>query len=290
MYSPPSSPLSIGGVIDDGIRLFRQAFSRCWLLAVFPGLILLAFEFAIGIPRVPQGMAGVSALAALGNSPRLMLYDVLAFVVQLLFQGAILVREIAITHGDQSVSLGGALAGSLRRLPGTIGGTILFALIIGACFIPIGISVAYFAARRTLPMSLVMIDLGFVILAVWLWGRLQLWFATLFIEDAGATEALGSSWRLTRGHWWRATTIFTVAVLIILAVAIVFSLIGLAVVSITQTTLMGRVFLLQVFGLMSNAIYYPLGAAIWIAMYHDLKLRREGGDLASRAGALSGAA
>lgn len=33
----------------------------------------------------------------------------------------------------------------------------------------------------------------------------------------------------------------------------------------------------------------PLGAALWIAIYHDLKLRREGADLAVRAADMSGA-
>jgi hypothetical protein len=32
---------------------------------------------------------------------------------------------------------------------------------------------------------------------------------------------------------------------------------------------------------------YPLAAAIWVAMYNDFKLRREGSDLVARVGALT---
>ena len=288
MYSPPSSPLSIGGVLDEGIRLFRLSFGRCWLLALIPGLIIVLFEMASGFPRVAAPGGGLSTLTALGNSPRLLLFDLLAFVLRLLFQGAVLVREIAIVHGDQSMTLGGAVAASVRRLPATVLGAIIVLLPITASAVPFGFAVVYFMARGTLPSRTLVLGLVLLIVATWLWGRLQLWFAALFLEDATAGQALGSSWRLTKGHWWRATAIFTVAVIMVLVVAFVFSFIGGVVAVTAHTSLMGRALLLQVFALGSNAIYYPLGGAIWLAMYHDLKLRREGGDLASRAGALSG--
>ena len=290
MYSPPSSPVSIGGVLDDGIRLFRESFGRCWLLAVIPGLVAIVFTMSIGVPSL-SGASGVAALMALGNSRALIAYDILAFVVQLTVEGAVLVQQIAIVRGDESVGFGGALGKGLRRLPGTVLGSLILFVIFIACFIPIGITVGYSLAQRSMPsLGAVAIDIAVLLLAVWLWGRLQLWLVALFGEDASATGALGSSWRLTQGHWWRVSAIFTVAVIMILVIAFVFSFIGGAVAGVVHMTLRGRLLLLQAFGLVSNAIYYPLLGAIWLAIYQDLKLRREGGDLASRAGALSGAA
>ena len=41
--------------------------------------------------------------------------------------------------------------------------------------------------------------------------------------------------------------------------------------------------------IVTYVVIYPLGSAIWVAMYNDFKLRREGGDLAARVGALNSA-
>ena len=268
MYAPPSSPQSIGGVVDDALRLFRESFSRCWLLAIIPGLALAVYEIAFPIAILPHGSALtiLSAYEAVAHSPRIFGLDLVSLLLTLLFQGAVLVREIAIVRGDESCTLAQALGKSARRLPGTILGTILFVVAIGAGFIAL------------------------IIPGFWLWGRLQLWTAALFVEDASAIQSLGSSWRLTKERWWRAAAIFSVAVIILIVLSIVFSLVGGLVAALVHASLAGRAAVLQLFSLGSGAIAYPLDAAIWLAMYHDFKLRLEGGDLAARAGALSGVA
>ena len=49
MYIRPTAPRSIGGVLDDGFRLWRAAFAKTWpvalmaqLLALIPVLIVLS--------------------------------------------------------------------------------------------------------------------------------------------------------------------------------------------------------------------------------------------------------
>lgn len=266
MYVQPSSPQSIGGVIDDGIRLFRSSFSRCWLLAIIPGLVVAVYEtfYPITIP-IYSALGHPSALAGLTHSPRLIVLDIVSGLLGLIFQGAVVVQELAILRGDDSCTFGRAAATGFKRLPGMVLATILFSLAITGGFIALLIP-------------------GF-----WLWGRLQLWTAALFVEDASATEALASSWRLTQGHWWRAATIFTVAIIIMIVLALVFTFVGGFFAALSHASTLGRTLLLYVFSLASRAIYYPLGAAIWLAMYHDFKLRREGGDLATRVGALDSA-
>ncbi|MGH8149601.1 MAG: hypothetical protein ACRETB_06455 [Steroidobacteraceae bacterium] len=267
MYVQPSSPQSIGGVIDDGIRLFRSSFSRCWLLAIIPGLVLAVYEtfYPISVPLY-SALGHPSAFMALAQSPRLVVMDIVSGLLGLIFQGAVVVRELAILRGEESCTFAGAIGTGLRRLPGMVLATILFALAIaGGC-------------------------IALLIPGLWLWARLQLWTAALFAEDASATEALASSWRLTRGHWWRAATIFSVAVIIMIVLALVFTFVGGVFAALSQASTLGRTVLLYVFSLASRAIYYPLGAAIWLAMYHDFKLRLEGGDLVTRVGALDGAA
>jgi hypothetical protein len=268
MYSPPSSPLSIGGVIDDGIRLFRVAFGRCWPLAVAPGVLLMLYELAnpINLPVAGAGRTNpLQALAAV-FSMRVFLLYLLALVFGLIFQGAVMVREIAIVRGDESFTLGQALGETVLRLPGLILGSILLFVILAAGFIAL------------------------VIPGIWLSGRLQLWMPALFLENASATDALASSWRLTAGNWWRGAAIFTVAMIIILVLTMVFSFVAGVLAPMSHFTLSGRLLVAQLFSLVGNAISYPLLVAMWLAIYNDFKLRREGGDLASRARALGSTA
>lgn len=268
MYSPPSSPLSVGGVIDDGIRLFRVAFSRCWPLAIAPGLLLMLYELAHPINLPVAGAPRVNPFQALATifSMRVLLLYLLALVLGLVFQGAVMVREIAIVHGDESFTLGKALGETVLRLPGLILGSILFFVVILVGF------------------------MALIIPGIWLSGRLQLWMPALFLENASATDALASSWRLTQGNWWRAAAVLTVAFVIVLVLTMVFSFVAGVLAPMGHFTLSGRVLVVQLFSLLGNAISYPLLVAMGLAMYNDFKLRREGGDLASRARALGSTA
>jgi hypothetical protein len=263
MYSLPSSPLSVGGVIDDGIRLFRESFGRCWLLAIIPGLVLMLFQIAFPTPLPTlELLRHPNAARALADSPHVLLLDLLSLLLGLVFQGAVLVRQIAIARGDESGTFAGAAGVGLRRLFTTVIAFVLFFLAI------LGGTIAL------------------VIPAFYILPRLQLWMVAVFVEDAGAAAALGSSWRLTAHHWWRVTAILTVAAIIILVLTLVFSALAGALAVMSHTHASARMLVVQLFSLGSAAISYPLGTAIGLAMYHDLKLRREGGDIAARASAL----
>jgi hypothetical protein len=297
-YARPSSPQSIGGVIDDGIRLFGSAIGRCWLLAIIPGLILLVYEIAFPLPVLTYDVLRRQDLQA-WLSPRMATMDLLNYGLTLVFQGAVMVREIAVVRADESCTFGRALGKSLRRLPGMILATLVYgfaifagviALILVAAIVSAAVphfltSVRSHAVASGALVLLVLLGFGLTVSV-----RLQLWTAALFVEDASALGALASSWRLTRGHWWRAGTIFTVAVIMIIVLVLSFSLIGGAIAGLGHFSTRERMIVVYLISLGSNAIYYPLGAAIWLAMYHDFKLRREGDDLEHRVGALSGTA
>jgi MFS family permease len=298
-YAQPSSPQSIGGVIDDGIRLFGTAFGRCWLLAIIPGLVLAVYEiaFPVSVP-IYDALRQPSLLASLGHSRRLLAMDLLSSLLTLVFQGAVVVRQIAITREDPSGTLGRALAKSVRRLPGLILGLILYVLaFIGGTVLlaVVGVIIAaivpgFLATMRGHFWAGLLIAIPLLVVALLLSVRLQLWTVALFAEDTSALGALVSSWRLTRGHWWRAGTILTVAVIMIIVLVLCFSVAGGAVAAFSRFDTVGRTALVYLFSLAASTIYYPLGAAIWLAMYHDFKLRREGGDLETRVGALNGTA
>lgn len=267
MYVRPSAPSSIGGVVDDAIRLYRSSFNRTWKLSVGFAIALTVVGIAIGL-AIPGWYSAVrmtpQQAAGLFRSPVVIGSYLLIFLIECLFYGALLASENAVARGEPA-SGGVAVMVALRRLPATVLASLVF--LIGTC-------------------------VGFILLlipGIWLWGKLQLWPAALFAEDDGAMAALGSSWNLTRGRWWRSVTILTVALIIVyvllLAVgllpAFLFAFIGLK---------QGSVVLAQLaalpFSILSRILIMPAMPAVLLAVHHDCKLRSEGSDLTERAGAL----
>ncbi|HEY3809400.1 MAG TPA: hypothetical protein VGL50_05630 [Steroidobacteraceae bacterium] len=258
MYVRPTAPLSIGGVIDDAIRVYSASFSRCWipalLVAVLAGILAIYFSINIfsGISRTdPRAM-----LHAYSRPGVYGLYLV-QWVVSAGLYGAIFLAQDSATGGSER-SLGDAFGTGFARLG--------WALIAGICF---GVAIM----------------LGFVLLIVpgiWVMGALCLWPVALYIDGAGPLESLGVSHTLTRGNWWRTSVILTVAFVIIVVLMTV-----IGIVAGMLTAFLRRDFALAIMGVQSvtmvaNVFVLPMYTAILLSIYRDLKLRREGGDLAAR--------
>ena len=64
MYTRPTEPRSIGGVLDDGFRLWRSAFSKAWPIALM-GQLLLAVPLAIYWARFGAPLDGQQAAVAM---------------------------------------------------------------------------------------------------------------------------------------------------------------------------------------------------------------------------------
>jgi hypothetical protein len=267
-YELPAAPLSIGGVIDNAIRLYRDSLRRCWILALLYSALLGVFGvfWGLALAQSTQGVASGTkdprlALAALVN-PAMMWGFALSMLVSLVFYGALMKTVSAWAKGDESLSLGGALAVGLRRLPAAVLGAVIYGLAI--------------------VIGLILL----IVPGVYFFGKLQLWLPAMYVDDAGPVQGLGVSWRLTSGRWWRGTIILTVALAIIYVFTLALSLVSGAVTALAHLSLTDSTILGQVFGVVANMIVLPMFVAILIVMYHDFKLRSEGGDLAARVGAL----
>lgn len=270
MFVRPTAPRSIGGVLDDAIRLYRASLSRCWVLVLIGGLlsavvgVYVSLQFG-ALTRQTATIAGAAALLprlqAVGRSPGLMALDVLASLFWLLFHAAVIRSQDTVANGAPE-SLGASLRFALTRLPAMVVGAIVFAM--------------------ALTVGLVLL----IIPGLWLWGQLQLWLVALCAEDLGPFGALGRSWRLIEHHWWRATTTVGVILMVILVLSMGGGLvIGVAALA-TRGDLVRVLLANQLVTLLINVFTTPLGTATMIAMYYDLKLRREGGDLAARVSSL----
>jgi hypothetical protein len=262
MYVRPSAPLSIGGVLDDAIKVYRVSFSRCWipslLIAIIAGVI--GFWMSSSIIEA-SGRSNPVALIRASRQPSVFGVYLLQWLLSTGLYGSLFAMQDG-ASGGQVQDLGEAFGIGFGRL----GRALLAGLLFG-----------------------ILLTVGFVLLIVpgfFVLGALCLWPVALFVDNAGAAESVGISRELTRGHWWRTSMILTVAIIIVLVFStLVGAVAGFLAVGLRHdlATVAATV---QMVSVVANVFILPMYTAVLISIYRDLKLRREGGDLAARLGAL----
>lgn len=301
-YVAPSAPLTIGGVLDNWIRLFRSSFAACWAFALVAAaagaLVQLMFTPTLPKPGLPPLQAWTQMWSGL-RGPGIFLADIALVVISLVVYSTLLTQQTAVVRGEDPLSFGAALTQGLRRVPQIILGWLVLIIIFVAMFIPMGIGAAVLIPLRhsSLVMTLAVI-LGICLVFVFIYVslRLQIWMAAMFSENLSGPASLGRSWELVKGNWWRVTgiafvsgvVIWVISMAIGAAVGIVTGIIGIH--GTTPEAVLRGMQIIGAAGQVARLLTMPLLTAVWLAIYHDLKLRREGGDLAARTEALSSTA
>ena len=139
--------------------------------------------------------------------------------------------------------------------------------------------------------------LGGLVLFLWIVIRLYFAMPVVILERVGAGRALGRSWELTRGSWWR---IFGIILLSTVLIGVVTNLLGtpFSIISLVPVFLApGELWAPVVAGAViyvGNVLIYsvstPFTAGVTTLLYVDLRMRREGLDLKLHTAALSGQA
>lgn len=299
-YVAPSAPLTIGGVLDDWLRLFRSSLGACWAIALVAAAAGALVQFAITPPAPAPGLSPWQALLRYGSTrtgAAVFLADIGLGLIALLVYAALLTQQAALMRGEASFSLGTALTKGLRRLPQMLLGWVLLVLIVAAIWVPAGIGAAVLIPFWHRPGALgvaLLVVIAFGVVTIYVMVRLQIWIGVMFAENCSGPSSLGRSWDLVKGHWWRVTgLVFVSGVVIGILVWATSAVLGILAVALglhgTGPDLLVR--RIQLVGAVSQVIRLltmPLLTAAWLAIYHDLMVRSEGGDLAARAEALSG--
>ncbi len=285
MYTKPSAPRSIGGVVDDSIRLYRAAFTESWplalcwqVLAAVP-LMIIQLQIRGASPGNPQ------AMLAMLKSPGIWLLYLVTMVITLVFYNALVVRIDGFVKTSIE-SFGRSVAAGFRLLPRMILLVILLLAALGAVAV---IAAVLFAVLGTTASPAVRIVLGsaFVLIAVYVWGRLFLANVALVVEDAGALKSLRISWALIKNHWWRTATVYTIGLIIALVFYVLIGLLNGLAAALLHNSLGAVIAFSQLVSVVGGTVLLPFLTAVLLAMYYDLKLRKEGTDLAGRVNALS---
>jgi hypothetical protein len=306
MYQKPAVPRSIGGVLDDSIQLFRASFSKAVVPALLMGAVVVvqlviqasSGTLGVGSTHIP-GVGGGAAVAASAGSA---LVSLIASLLDIVLYGTVLLITIGVARGDVP-TFGTAFATAWRRFGAMLGASILFGLAIAGGFIlaaiPIflnlsglttGASLAQIIARLT-PQLLESLVLSLPV--IYVLTRMVLYHVPLLGESQSASQSIGTSWRLVGGNWWRTSTVlFVVGIVVYALIVIVIALAGTG----AAFAVRGRVGSEQaavavglIVGITTGAskvISSPLIAATFVSIYRDLQLRKGGGDLEARLGAL----
>lgn len=270
---PPQRQLSVGEVLDLTFRIYRVTFVKCLAFATC-GVIAgqLAGIYALLKGRTPaRGSTGMGGMLELMQDRTVVALYIVGIVLTVIFYAAVLLRQRAIiTDG----TVGGELTAALRRMPALIGLGLLVALASAACFLP---AWATGGTLRALLIIAALVVLSYGVVAI---SCAQ---TILLVEDAGPAASLARSWRLTTGSFWRLSIIYTVALIILIALYLVIAAVAgfLAGVLAHGDLAMVTAFA-EVIGIVLGALATPFYGALALAVLADLKVRKEGADLAQR--------
>ena len=153
------------------------------------------------------------------------------------------------------------LLGSMRRLPAALFLLLLVILISSMDFLP-GI------ANGGLFLLWLIVQ---VVVASYLAGILLLAWVPAVVEPQGVWSAIINSQRLLKGHWWRAITILSIALLVPALAASIAAVLGGALLGAAGVGDHARSTWQLLTGLAALVVLQPFVPAAFVAMYQELR-------------------
>jgi hypothetical protein len=253
-------PLEIGDLIDETFRMYRRhffLFAGLSVLLSIPSAALSGFSSYTLFSGLLQ-QTNSDQPPNLGFLESTLVAAGIFFIVDLalipFFYGAVTYAACESALG-RPVTASGVLTGVLRRYFPLLGYWLLIGLmLIVFCLIP---------------------------LWIWIWVSWVVVMPVMFIENVGLGAAMGRSWRLMEGRWWRTFLILFLMFVLFYAVRIALS----AFIALGQTLLqlvVSSVVVLWISGATSvvvDSLVNPILQIAIVLIYFDLRVRREGLDL-----------
>jgi hypothetical protein len=264
-FYPPARPLSIGEVLDLVIVIFKATAVRCLpygICAVIAQQLPHIYDFGSGAVRQPFG-AGRPAWLALSIVGTLL--ALIAWSALLLRQRAIIERRPTDTRSE--------LTETLRRLPSFALATLLVFVAVGAEYAVLLMVPRHYHTGALLPLLVLSAYLAVLLSCPW---------PAVLLAGQGPLGALHQSVRLVRGNWWRAGAAYAVGLVTVLVLGI---LVGILIALVVPTLVADIPVMTAVFTVIANAmgaVVAPFVCALLLAVFGDLRVRKEGTDLQQR--------
>jgi Membrane domain of glycerophosphoryl diester phosphodiesterase len=299
----PLRPLTVGEILDGAFQAIRSnprtmvgtaaaVVAAVTVVSLVPQALLL--DRIKDNPFFTQGpQASVAdqldAVTGIGESRAVPL--VLTFVAVTMLQ-ALLIVPVSEAVVGRRMDAGQMWRRARNRLPAALGLAIVtgLATLAGALAMLVPGIVALLAGAQTFGIVLILLGaVAAVVVGLFLYVRWSLSAPALILENARIGTAMGRSWRLVAGSWWRVFGILLLAGIIVS--------IGQAVVTVPVGLLAGlpaagepsqyaslpltfaQLLISGIGTIVAGAIFYPFSAAVTALLYIDLRMRREGLDV-----------
>jgi hypothetical protein len=268
-------PLNLGETLDASIKIVR---ARWKTLATVMIVIALPLELAnILIISSTTDVYQTGSLFSASETSKTTYSDSGAYaagqvaVIALAFLSYLLgnvacYRAVADTYMGRETSARASLSFAAGRLGATLWLTILLFVGLVAGFIALFVP------------------------GIWLVIAWSVALPVMLVEGKGGPGALGRSFRLVEGRWWATAGRFLVAYILVFVIAGVASgLISALASGLVSDTSTGALILERAGSFLVSLVTTPFIAAVTTLVYFDLRVRKEGFDLALLAERMGGA-
>ncbi|MEP6478878.1 MAG: hypothetical protein ABJB03_05770 [Rhodoglobus sp.] len=304
----PLRPLTLGGILGASFQVLRRnprpTFGFSLILNGIVGLVSLGVVGLVGyfaFSRAFTATAGNQDQLAAGAFAQTALSGlipaVLTLVTAAVLQGIISLEVARGTVGER-LKLGGLWRQAKGRIGALIGWSLLLVgailVVIVVLSVLIGLLIGFGGAAGAVvgALLIVLAVAGLVVVGAWVGVRTALVPSALMLERLPLRAAIGRSWSLTTGYYWRTLGILLlVSVILSTASSIVTFpisfLLGLgatlinpngdesAFVVVTVVAYVLTFIVSTVFGAITSIVQSAAAALIYI----DLRMRKEGLDL-----------
>lgn len=293
MQAESFEPMSVGQILDRVFRIYRRNFVRFIVIVaviqVPVNLLVMVSEYALTSgANVQQPYSEPPTFEALGDMTSnrdasgfqtrygedeqpdfpvltfvgLILGVILAVLGNTLCQGA-LTKSVSESYLNNVIGVGEAYRYVLPRLMRLIFAGFLVSIVVGIGF-------------------LLLVVPG-IIFALWF----SLTIPTIIVEDVGITEAMGRSKRLVAGNLGKVMVVGFLVLLIAMVINMAFGFFGGAIIGpLARQSYALAYSITTLLNVAAAILAAPIGAAAYILLYYDLRIRKEGFDLEMLANSL----
>jgi glycerophosphoryl diester phosphodiesterase family protein len=312
-YRPPAAkpgivplrPLTLGEVYDGAFGAIRHnpgvmlgAATLVLLIATVVGVLLGQLwvpsltgtidELATDVPEL-SGLSASYAQLTAGSAgtgiTSILVAPVLEGVLTVSVSQSVVGRKLSVgevwtrLRGRVWRLIGWSLLRGLAVTVGVFAYTLLAVLVVAA---------ASEASAWVAVLLGILFAIGALALLVWLGARLGLVAPALALEGQRLWSTIPRAWRLTHGSFWRLFGIYLLAVVIVLAASAIvsypFGLLG-GLVAGTGASEVGAIAVTTLGSVVSSALVTIFLSAVVALLYVDMRMRREGLDVALAAAA-----
>ncbi|MES2171333.1 MAG: hypothetical protein V4479_11520, partial [Actinomycetota bacterium] len=305
----PLRPMQLGTILGAAFRVLRRNPRPTFGVALLvQGIVYIVTIVLIGgtellaLSRISAAASGDASTIGAGSFALILISGAITVLLSVaatgFLQGVIVLEVSRATLGEKQ-KLPQLFARGRGRFLALIGYTLLLTLaVLVVVGIIIGLIVLFVATLGTVGIVLaVLVGItGFfalVVALVWLGTKLSMVPSALMLERLGIRAAIGRSWSLTTGYFWRTLGIQLLVNLIVsVAQQVLSTPVGLVfTILIPLTDPNGQfgpttVILIAVFGIVTLVVGVVFGAITAVIttsttalIYLDLRMRKEGLDL-----------